>query len=68
MERFDVAFANRYFAALNGYFHPDKHPKPTHAWQVTFDAASRREPIIVQHVLGGVAHTSVLIWGSLPSP
>ena len=30
MERFDVAFANRYFAALNGYFYPDKHPKPTH--------------------------------------
>ena len=54
MERFDVAFANRYFAALNGYFYPDKHPKPTHAWQVTFDAASRREPIIVQHLLGGV--------------
>jgi hypothetical protein len=54
MERFDVAFANRYFAALNGYFYPDKRPKPTHAWQVTFDAASRREPIIVQHMLGGV--------------
>ena len=54
MERFDVAFANRYFAALNGYFYPDKHPTPTHAWQVTFDAASRREPIIVQHMLGGV--------------
>ena len=54
MERFDVTFANRYFAALNGYFYPDKRPKPTHAWQVTFDAASRREPIIVQHMLGGV--------------
>jgi uncharacterized protein DUF5995 len=54
MERFDVAFANRYFAALNGYFYPDKYPRPTHAWQVTFDAASRGEPIIVQHMLGGV--------------
>jgi hypothetical protein len=54
MERFDVAFANRYFDALNGYFHPDKYPRPTHAWQVTFDAASRHEPIIVQHLLGGV--------------
>jgi hypothetical protein len=54
MERFDVAFANRYFAALNGCFHPDTYARPTHAWQVTFDAASRREPIIVQHMLGGV--------------
>lgn len=54
MERFDVAFANRYFAALNGYFYPDRHPTPTHGWQVTFDAAKRREPTIVQHMLGGV--------------
>ena len=54
MERFDVAFANRYFAALNGYFYPDKHPKPTHVWQVTFDASTLRDPIIVQHMLGGV--------------
>jgi hypothetical protein len=54
MERFDVAFASRYFAALNGYFHPGQFPKPTHAWQVTFDAASRPEPIIVQHMLAGV--------------
>ena len=54
MESFDVAFANRYFAALNGYFYPDKQPTPTHAWQVTFDAATRSEPIIVQHMLGGV--------------
>ena len=54
MERFDVAFANRYFAALNGQFHPDEYPKPAYSWQVTFDAASRREPIILQHMLGGV--------------
>lgn len=60
MERFDVAFASRYFDAFNGYFHPDDYPKPTHAWQVTFDAASRPEPIIVQHMLGGVnAHIAL---------
>jgi hypothetical protein len=60
MERFDVAFANRYFAALNGYFHPDKYPAPTHAWQVTFDAAGRADPIIVQHLLAGVnAHIAL---------
>lgn len=54
MERFDVAFANRYFDALNGHFHPDRYGRPTHSWQITFDAATRPEPIIVQHLLGGV--------------
>jgi Family of unknown function (DUF5995) len=60
MERFDVAFASRYFDALNGYFHPGKFPRPTSSWQVTFDAAAREEPIIVQHMLGGVnAHIAL---------
>ena len=54
MERFDVAFAGRYFAAVNGYFHPHQFGKPTHSWQVTFDTADRAEPILVQHMLGGV--------------
>jgi Family of unknown function (DUF5995) len=54
MERFDVAFANRYFAAVNGHFHPHKYPKSTYSWQVTFDAAGLTEPIIVQHLLAGV--------------
>lgn len=54
MEQFDVTFASRYFDALNGYFHPDKYPKPTRSWKVTFDAASRPEPIMVQHMLAGV--------------
>lgn len=54
MERFDVAFAGRYLAALNGYFHPHRYRTPTHSWQVTFDAAQRSEPIIVQHLLGGI--------------
>jgi len=54
MERLDVTFASRYFEALNGYFHPGKFPKPTRSWQVTFNAASRAEPIILQHMLAGV--------------
>lgn len=54
MERFDVAFAERYFAALNGHFHPRQFRGPTHSWQVTFDAALRAEPIIVAHMLAGV--------------
>ena len=54
MQRFDVAFATRYFDALNGYFHPTQFAKPTRSWRVTFDAASRPEPIILQHLLAGV--------------
>lgn len=54
LERLDAAFANRYFDALNGYFHPDQFPRPTHSWQVTFDAASRPEPILAQHMFAGV--------------
>ena len=54
MVRFDVAFANRYFDALNGYFHPREFAKPTRSWQVTFDSAARPEPIILQHMLAGV--------------
>jgi Family of unknown function (DUF5995) len=54
MQRFDVTFASRYFDALNGYFHPTKFAKPTRSWRVTFDAASRPEPIILQHLLAGV--------------
>lgn len=54
LERLDTAFANRYFAALNGHFHPDGFPRPTHSWQVTFDAADRAEPILAQHMIAGV--------------
>jgi hypothetical protein len=54
MERLDTAFANRYFDALNGHFHPNRFPRPTHSWQITFDAADRPEPILVQHMLAGV--------------
>lgn len=52
MERFDVAFANRYFDALNKHFHPDGVNNPTKAWQVSLDAAGMEEPVIVQHLLG----------------
>lgn len=55
MARLDVAFANRYFGALNGLFHPGRYPKPTRSWQVTFDAADREDPIILQHMLAGVS-------------
>jgi hypothetical protein len=54
MERFDAAFAGRYFDALNGHFHPNQFPRPTRAWQKTFDAADRDDLIILQHMLAGV--------------
>lgn len=54
LERLDAAFANRYFDALNGHFHPDRFARPTHSWQVTFDAASQPGPILVQHMFAGV--------------
>jgi hypothetical protein len=54
LERLDVTFASRYFAALNGYFHPGTYPAPSHAWQVAFDAATHPDPIIIQHMLAGV--------------
>jgi hypothetical protein len=57
MEKFDVAFAVRYFDVLNGHFHPRQFPKPTRSWRVTFDGAHRPQPIIVQHMfVGVVAH------------
>lgn len=52
MRRFDVAFANRYFDALNGYFHPREYDRPTKAWRVSFVKARLEAPIIVQHLLG----------------
>lgn len=54
MQRFDVAFAKRYFDALNGHFHPDAGQRSTRAWRLTFAWAMRPEPIMVQHILGGV--------------
>lgn len=56
MERLDVTFASRYFAALNGWFWPSQpeFPPLTHAWRVAFQAAALPQPIIVQHLLAGV--------------
>jgi hypothetical protein len=60
MDRFDASFANRYFDALNGYFHPNQFPRPARSWQKSFDAADRDDLIILQHMLGGVnAHINL---------
>lgn len=54
MERLDVTFASRYFAALNAWFWPSQFPPLTHSWRVAFQAAALPRPIIVQHLLAGV--------------
>lgn len=54
MERFDVIFASRYFAALNAYFHPAQYPQISKCWRVAFDGALLPGPIIIQHMLAGV--------------
>lgn len=54
MERLDVTFAGRYFAALNAWFWPAQFPPLTHSWRVAFQAAALPAPIIVQHLLAGV--------------
>jgi hypothetical protein len=60
MQRLDVTFARRYFAALNGRFHPGQFARPTHVWQVTFDGAKAPGPIILQHMLAGInAHIAL---------
>jgi hypothetical protein len=54
IERLDVAFAKRYFNALNAYFYPDEFDGLTLPWNVAFVGAPGREAIIVQHMLAGL--------------
>lgn len=57
MERLDVTFANRYLGALHAW----RCNQPvSHSWNVAFNAAARRRPIILQHLLLGVnAHINL---------
>ena len=57
MERLDVVFANRYFAALDSYLRGEACAQ---CWSVAFHAAHRRPPIIFQHLLLGMnAHINL---------
>lgn len=51
MERLDVAFANRYIAALKSY---RSGGHPTKCWLVSFEAAADWPPLILQHLLLGM--------------
>jgi hypothetical protein len=51
MERFDVAFANRYLSAFNSF----RAGQPTSTcWRVAFESAAKWRPIILQHLLVGI--------------
>jgi len=59
IERLDVAFAKRYFNALNAYFYPDEFEGLTLPWEVAFVGDQDHDAIIVQHMLAGLnAHIS----------
>jgi hypothetical protein len=51
MERLDVFFANRYLDAFESY-HQNK--VTTTSWRAAFDAAEKRGPIVLQHLLLGM--------------
>lgn len=57
MERLDVVFANRYLDALAAY---DSGGRPTRSWLMSCEAAGRRRPIILQHLLVAInAHINL---------
>jgi Family of unknown function (DUF5995) len=59
IEQLDVAFARRYFNALNAYFYPDEHQGLTLPWKVAFVGDQDDQAIIVQHMIAGLnAHIS----------
>ena len=53
----DLAFANRYFEALENY---QQHKKCTNAWFIAFEAAKNKDLLIMQHILLGInAHINL---------
>jgi hypothetical protein len=57
MERFDIAFADRYLAAIDGY---RAGRTVTKSWEVAFDAADASRPLVMQHLLLGInAHVNL---------
>ncbi len=51
VERLDVAFAQRYFNALNAYFYPNDYSPLTLAWEVAFVGDKDGQAIILQHLM-----------------
>jgi hypothetical protein len=57
MERMNVLFAQRYFAAFDAF----RRSRPmTRSWRLAFDMSRRRSPIVLQHLLIGMnAHINL---------
>lgn len=57
--RLDVAFAQRYFNALNAYFHPKQCQGLTLPWEVAFVGDHDGQAVILQHMMSAfTAHIS----------
>lgn len=56
MEEFDVVFAQRYFDALNAYFHPADAGELNLAWAVSFVGHDARSTMLQQMLAGLNAH------------
>ena len=57
--RLDVAFAQRYFDALNAYFHPNECQGLTLPWEVAFTGDQDSQPVILQQLMSAFnAHIS----------
>lgn len=57
MEHLDVVFANRYLEALAAYL---KGRPASKSWELAFEQAGRKQPIILQHLLLGMnAHINL---------
>ena len=55
----DVAFAQRYFHALNAYFYPNEYQGLTLPWEVAFVGDQDGQAIILQHLMSAFnAHIS----------
>jgi len=54
MGELDVAFARRYFNALNAYFYPDDCRGLTFPWEVAFVGDQDGQAIILQHMMAGL--------------
>lgn len=55
MERFDAVFAQRYFDAVNAYFHPTESSRLTLPWAVTFLNQDQTEATMLQHMVAGLS-------------
>ncbi|EUA68595.1 hypothetical protein I553_1783 [Mycobacterium xenopi 4042] len=54
MQDLDVAFAQRYFDALNAYFYRGQYQGLTLPWEVAFVGDQDGQAIIVQHMMAGL--------------